>query len=96
MNLIHFFAQHHEEILELTLEHLWLVGISTLLAVLIGIPLGIGLFLAANGNPSASAPPAGWIAAAALGTLVVVAALTTIPARIGIRKSPSEALGQEA
>jgi putative ABC transport system permease protein len=64
--------------------------------VLIGIPLGIGLFLAANGNPSASAPPAGWIAAAALGTLVVVAGLTTIPARIGLRKSPSEALGQEA
>ncbi|MGA8272548.1 MAG: ABC transporter permease [Candidatus Sulfotelmatobacter sp.] len=41
MNLIHFFLQHHEEILELTLEHLWLVGISTALAVLIGIPLGI-------------------------------------------------------
>ena len=41
MNVFHFFAQHHEEILELTLEHLWLVGISTMLAVLIGIPLGI-------------------------------------------------------
>jgi osmoprotectant transport system permease protein len=41
MNIIHFFWQHHEEILELTLEHLWLVGISTLLAVAIGIPLGI-------------------------------------------------------
>src|ERR1700691_861052 len=41
MNVIHFFLQHHEEILELTLEHLWLVGISTALAVLIGIPLGI-------------------------------------------------------
>ena len=41
MNLIHFFVQHHEEIFELTLEHLWLVGLSTLLAVLIGIPLGI-------------------------------------------------------
>src|ERR1700723_1370542 len=41
MNVFHFFLQHHEEILELTLEHLWLVGISTLLAVLIGIPLGI-------------------------------------------------------
>ena len=64
--------------------------------VLIGIPLGIGLFLAANGNPTATAPPAWWIAAAALGTLVVIAGLTTIPARIGIRKSPSEALGQEA
>ncbi|HEY1658827.1 MAG TPA: ABC transporter permease [Candidatus Sulfotelmatobacter sp.] len=41
MNIGHFFLQHHEEILELTLEHLWLVGISTLLAVVIGIPLGI-------------------------------------------------------
>ena len=41
MNVFHFFLQHHEEILELTLEHLWLVGISTLLAVLIGIPLGV-------------------------------------------------------
>ena len=41
MNILHFFAEHHEEILELTLEHLWLVGASTLLAVLIGIPLGI-------------------------------------------------------
>lgn len=41
MNIVHFFLQHHEEILELTGEHLWLVGISTLLAVLIGIPLGI-------------------------------------------------------
>jgi len=33
--------QNHTEVLELTLEHLWLVGISTILAVLIGIPLGI-------------------------------------------------------
>src|ERR1700686_4917187 len=41
MNLFHFLLQNHEQVLELTLEHLWLVGISTLLAVLIGIPLGI-------------------------------------------------------
>jgi osmoprotectant transport system permease protein len=33
--------ENHTEVLELTLEHLWLVGVSTLLAVLIGIPLGI-------------------------------------------------------
>lgn len=32
---------NHTEILELTLEHLKLVGISTFLAVLVGIPLGI-------------------------------------------------------
>ena len=41
MNLFHFFVQNHDQIVELTLEHLWLVGISTLLAVLVGIPLGI-------------------------------------------------------
>ena len=41
MNLFHFLWQNHTQVLELTLEHLWLVGISTLLAVLIGIPLGI-------------------------------------------------------
>lgn len=41
MNLFQFIAQNQGEVLELTLEHLWLVGVSTLLAVLIGIPLGI-------------------------------------------------------
>ena len=41
MNLWQFILQNHNEIAELTLEHLWLVGASTLLAVLIGIPLGI-------------------------------------------------------
>jgi osmoprotectant transport system permease protein len=41
MNLLHFMLQNHEQVLELTLEHLWLVGVSTLLAVVVGIPLGI-------------------------------------------------------
>lgn len=41
MNIFHYFVQNHGEILERTFEHLTLVGISTLLAVLIGIPLGI-------------------------------------------------------
>src|SRR6202451_3055237 len=41
MNLFHFLLQNHDQVMELTLEHLWLVGVSTLLAVLIGIPLGI-------------------------------------------------------
>jgi osmoprotectant transport system permease protein len=41
MNLLHFFMENRAQILELSLEHLWLVGISTLIAVLIGIPLGI-------------------------------------------------------
>jgi osmoprotectant transport system permease protein len=41
MNLWQFMLQNHTEVLELTFEHLKLVGISTLLAVLVGIPLGI-------------------------------------------------------
>lgn len=41
MNLWQFMLQNHTEVLELTLEHVKLVGISTFLAVLIGIPLGI-------------------------------------------------------
>lgn len=41
MNVWQFMLQNHVEVVELTLEHLWLVGVSTLLAVLAGIPLGI-------------------------------------------------------
>jgi len=41
MNLWQFILQNHTEVTQLTLEHIWLVGISTLLAVAIGMPLGI-------------------------------------------------------
>src|SRR5690348_17144177 len=41
MNFLHFLSQNRIEVLELTVEHLWLVGASIILAVLIGIPLGI-------------------------------------------------------
>jgi osmoprotectant transport system permease protein len=41
MNVFQFVAQNHIEVLDLTAEHLWLVGASITLAVLIGIPLGI-------------------------------------------------------
>ena len=41
MNVFQFIAQNHTEVLELTGEHLYLVGASIALAVLIGIPLGI-------------------------------------------------------
>jgi osmoprotectant transport system permease protein len=41
MNVWQFMLENHTEVIELTLEHLWLVGVSTILAVLIGIPLGI-------------------------------------------------------
>jgi osmoprotectant transport system permease protein len=41
MNLFDFLFSHRGEVAELVLEHLWLVGTSTLLAVAIGLPLGI-------------------------------------------------------
>jgi len=41
MNLWNFFVQNRLDIADLTLEHLWMVGISTLIAVAVGIPLGI-------------------------------------------------------
>jgi len=43
MNVLHFIQQNWDQVVELTLEHLWLVGLSTLLACLIGIPLGVAI-----------------------------------------------------
>jgi len=41
MNVWQFMLQNRAELAQSALEHLWLVGASTLLAVLVGIPLGI-------------------------------------------------------
>ncbi|HUZ45506.1 MAG TPA: ABC transporter permease [Terriglobia bacterium] len=41
MSLLDFFYRNRAEISTLTVEHLWLVGMSMLLAVAIGVPLGI-------------------------------------------------------
>jgi osmoprotectant transport system permease protein len=41
MTLVQFFLRHQREILQGTLEHIWLVGIAMLLAVGVGVPLGI-------------------------------------------------------
>jgi osmoprotectant transport system permease protein len=40
-SLLQYFLQHRAEILTSTLEHVWLVGITMLLSVGIGLPLGI-------------------------------------------------------
>ncbi|HLH08392.1 MAG TPA: ABC transporter permease [Terriglobales bacterium] len=39
--MLHYILFHQREIGEATLEHIWLVGISILIAVAVGIPLGI-------------------------------------------------------
>lgn len=39
--MLEFFIRHKREIATLTAEHLWLVAISMMLAIFIGVPLGI-------------------------------------------------------
>jgi len=41
MSFLEFLQKNSRQILTLALEHLWLVSVSVLLAVLIGVPLGI-------------------------------------------------------
>jgi osmoprotectant transport system permease protein len=41
MSPIQFFLRHHREILQATFEHVWLVGLTMIFAIAIGVPLGI-------------------------------------------------------
>ena len=41
MNLLDFFANNLDRTLELAWEHVWMVGIALIIAVLLGVPLGI-------------------------------------------------------
>jgi osmoprotectant transport system permease protein len=41
MSVAEFFMKHWDEILQATLEHIWLVGVAMALAIAIGVPLGI-------------------------------------------------------
>jgi len=41
MSPIQFFLRHQQEILQATLEHIWLVGLTMIFAIAIGVPLGI-------------------------------------------------------
>ena len=69
--------------------------IPALPGAILGLPLGIGLFKVA-GHGLSGLPPALWLVAAVLGTVVVVAALTSVPARIGLRRPVAELLQAEA
>jgi osmoprotectant transport system permease protein len=39
--MLSFFYKNRDQILSLTLEHLWLVGVAIAIAIIIGVPLGI-------------------------------------------------------
>jgi len=41
MSLLEFFQRHQREILQATWEHVWLVGLTMIFAIAIGVPLGI-------------------------------------------------------
>jgi len=69
--------------------------IPALPGALLGIPAGIGLFAAANHAGVMTVPPAGWLVAAVLGTLLAVGVLTSGPARFGARRAPGEILQAE-
>jgi putative ABC transport system permease protein len=61
----------------------------------VGIPLGIGLFAAANRAGLVTIPPILWLLAVVIGTLLVVLGLTAIPARLGARRPVVEVLQSE-
>ncbi len=67
--------------------------IPALPGAILGLPLGIGLFkVAAHGLNGLGLPPVLWLVSAVLGTVFVVAALTSVPARIGLRRPVAEML----
>jgi putative ABC transport system permease protein len=68
--------------------------LAALPGAIAGVPLGIGLFAAVVKN--GSVPPVSWLVAAVLGVLIVMAALTAIPARMGSRQPVAEVLQAEA
>ncbi len=41
MSLLEYFLRHQREILQATAEHVWLVGVTMVLSVAIGVPLGV-------------------------------------------------------
>ncbi len=63
-------------------------AVPALAGAIVGIPLGLGLFAAANGGGAAATvlPPAWWLAAAVIGTVLAVLVLAAIPARLETRQ----------
>jgi putative ABC transport system permease protein len=64
-------------------------------AACVGIPAGLLLYQLAGGHLREAAPPLLWLLAVLPGTLIVVAAVTAIPARIGARRPVAEVLRSE-
>jgi putative ABC transport system permease protein len=69
--------------------------IPGLLAACIGIPAGLVLYDLAGGHVGRVAPPVVLLLAVIPGTLIAIAVLTAIPARIGARRPVAEVLRSE-
>ena len=66
--------------------------LPAMVGVVPGIPGGFGLYLAVEQGGNGSTPPLWSLIAVVLGSLVVVAGLTGVPARVSARKPPAEVL----
>ena len=69
--------------------------IPGLIAACLGIPLGLALYQVAGGHVAQASPPVLSLLAVIPGTLIAVAALTAIPARIGAQRPVAEVLRSE-
>lgn len=70
--------------------------LPALAGAILGIPGGIAIYAGAKSGGGTSVPSVLWLVAVVLGTVLVVGALTTIPARIGARRPIAEVLQSEA
>jgi ABC-type antimicrobial peptide transport system permease subunit len=64
-------------------------------AACVGVPAGLALYELAGGHVDKASPPILWLLAVIPGTLIAVAVLTGIPARIGARRGVAEVLRSE-
>jgi putative ABC transport system permease protein len=69
--------------------------IPGLIAAALGVPAGLLLYQVAGGHLHEGSPPILWLAAVVPGTLIAVALLTALPARIGSRRPVAEVLRSE-
>jgi putative ABC transport system permease protein len=69
--------------------------LPALAGAILGIPGGIALFAAVNPGTTTTIPPLWWMLAVVLATVLAMATLTTLPARIGARRPITEILQSE-
>ena len=64
------------------------------IGVRLGMPVGIALVMAASRHGTPAMLPVSWLIAVLLGSLVAMAALAAVPARLGARVPPAEVLAE--